>query len=219
MKKSRLLLGLYSIVISIIFTTTAHATTITLNLNIDLDANDIRSGGGYYTPKISVNLPELSVGDIIDATWTFNDNKRLALTSTRDHEIVMVAYGNSSSFVPLTVTATTSTYEFLGLEGEFLSSNPATSNTNFECSTACYASLMNKNLTNSYFSFTGVRIISEITELYDPVSPEPGQLFTTDEALLVFDYADASIVPIPAAIWLFGSGLLGLIGIAGRRAA
>lgn len=29
---------------------------------------------------------------------------------------------------------------------------------------------------------------------------------------------DAAIVPIPAALWLFGSGLLGLIGIASRRA-
>jgi hypothetical protein len=28
-----------------------------------------------------------------------------------------------------------------------------------------------------------------------------------------------SVVPIPAAIWLFGSGLLGLIGIARRKNA
>lgn len=28
-----------------------------------------------------------------------------------------------------------------------------------------------------------------------------------------------SVVPVPAAVWLFGSGLLGLVGIAGRRRA
>lgn len=27
----------------------------------------------------------------------------------------------------------------------------------------------------------------------------------------------ASVVPVPAAIWLFGSGLLGLIGMISRR--
>jgi hypothetical protein len=30
---------------------------------------------------------------------------------------------------------------------------------------------------------------------------------------------DVSSVPVPAAVWLFGSGLLGLIGIARRKKA
>lgn len=34
-----------------------------------------------------------------------------------------------------------------------------------------------------------------------------------------FSFAAAAPVPVPAAAWLFGSGLLGLIGIARRRAA
>lgn len=33
------------------------------------------------------------------------------------------------------------------------------------------------------------------------------------------DVAGMSVVPVPAAFWLFGSGLLGLIGVAYRRAA
>ena len=32
-------------------------------------------------------------------------------------------------------------------------------------------------------------------------------------------FGAATVVPIPAAVWLFGSGLLGLVGIARRRAA
>ncbi|MBI5783055.1 MAG: VPLPA-CTERM sorting domain-containing protein, partial [Gammaproteobacteria bacterium] len=30
---------------------------------------------------------------------------------------------------------------------------------------------------------------------------------------------DVAVVPVPAAVWLFGSGLLGLIGVARRKAA
>jgi hypothetical protein len=29
--------------------------------------------------------------------------------------------------------------------------------------------------------------------------------------------ADVAAVPVPAAVWLFGSGLLGLIGVARRK--
>lgn len=32
-------------------------------------------------------------------------------------------------------------------------------------------------------------------------------------------YGAASVIPVPAAVWLFGSGLLGLVGIARRRKA
>jgi hypothetical protein len=51
--------------------------------------------------------------------------------------------------------------------------------------------------------------------------------FAMDTALLngeiIFGHADASlvtqpsVVPVPAAAWLFGSGLLGLVGVARRR--
>lgn len=31
-------------------------------------------------------------------------------------------------------------------------------------------------------------------------------------------YYDTNVIPVPAAVWLFGSGLLGLVGVARRRA-
>ena len=42
----------------------------------------------------------------------------------------------------------------------------------------------------------------------------------SDQALYNLDsrvYADFSVVPVPAAVWLFGSALVGLVGIAYRR--
>lgn len=41
-----------------------------------------------------------------------------------------------------------------------------------------------------------------------------GQLFTSTEA---YGYSSISAVPIPSALWLFGSGLIGLVGLASRK--
>jgi hypothetical protein len=48
-----------------------------------------------------------------------------------------------------------------------------------------------------------------------PTDPEP--LFYNADARMYADFTEASsVIPVPAAVWLFGSGLLGLIGIARR---
>ena len=41
-------------------------------------------------------------------------------------------------------------------------------------------------------------------------------VYFSDERIL---QVDARVVPVPAAVWLFGSGLLGLVGVARRKAA
>jgi len=48
-----------------------------------------------------------------------------------------------------------------------------------------------------------------------------GQLatFTIDRSTSTVSWAQFSAVPVPAAVWLFGSGLIGLIGIARRKKA
>lgn len=43
--------------------------------------------------------------------------------------------------------------------------------------------------------------------------------FPDDLNRLDFTVLSITAVPIPAAVWLFGSGLLGLVGLAGRKAA
>jgi len=50
-----------------------------------------------------------------------------------------------------------------------------------------------------------------------------GRVRLTDTAadrliILMEDFRFASAIPIPASVWLFGSGLLGLIGVARRKA-
>ena len=84
---------------------------------------------------------------------------------------------------------------------------------------------------------TGSTTISSITEGgFNTTNPLtfPGNHLNTDNALSFFvvgnsateDYRinqvsvtveNSAVVPIPAALWLFGSGLLGLIGFARRK--
>jgi hypothetical protein len=52
----------------------------------------------------------------------------------------------------------------------------------------------------------------------DPSLAQVIQIVNTDAALLNYDFYTTP-VPVPAAAWLFGSGLLGLIGVARRKAA
>ncbi len=62
-------------------------------------------------------------------------------------------------------------------------------------------------------SFTG-----EI--MYSTSAGSSGSWYSTNQ--YGFDYASingsVSAVPVPAAVWLFGSGLLGLIGVATKKA-
>ena len=49
-------------------------------------------------------------------------------------------------------------------------------------------------------------------------APAIGNAFTSDK-LRSGDVINSPVVPVPAAVWLFGSGLLGLVGIARRKKA
>ena len=50
-------------------------------------------------------------------------------------------------------------------------------------------------------------------------SPQTRPDYTTSSGTASFLVRDVTVVPVPAAIWLFGSGLIGLIGIARRKKA
>ncbi|WJW75206.1 VPLPA-CTERM sorting domain-containing protein [Thiohalobacter sp. IOR34] len=68
----------------------------------------------------------------------------------------------------------------------------------------------------------GIRIIDAMDySLYSDLSNVPyvtnGVAYNYDENGNLTAIADLSAVPVPAAVWLFGSGLLGLVGVARRK--
>lgn len=52
-----------------------------------------------------------------------------------------------------------------------------------------------------------------------PAGIESNGWYRWDNTAYAFNLTGLSTVPVPAAVWLFGSGLLGLIGVARRKAA
>ena len=79
-----------------------------------------------------------------------------------------------------------------------------------------------------FFAYQPDFLDFEVIDLFPIDIHEPGVESITLAAPLIasassdFDYfieADISSVPVPAATWLFGSGLLGMIGIARHKKA
>jgi len=63
-------------------------------------------------------------------------------------------------------------------------------------------------------------ILPETRDGFARMDGDTNIIYTTDEASIVNGVAlvrEVSAVPVPAAVWLFGSGLLGLIGVARRK--
>jgi hypothetical protein len=75
------------------------------------------------------------------------------------------------------------------------------------------------NYSNSISGITGFRLEA----LEDPSLPGgngPGLFPDNGNFLLTEIILDGTIVPVPASVWLFGSGLIGLIGVArGKKAS
>ena len=61
---------------------------------------------------------------------------------------------------------------------------------------------------------------SSITDMCVAINPDSGNCVIEEYAAFSNDRGtwSASSVPIPPALWLFGSGLLGLVGMARRKA-
>lgn len=87
------------------------------------------------------------------------------------------------------------------------------------------------NDASTVFNFTGPNdnfIVGISTDngasWYADIGSSPGpansqQLsFAVENGTFVVDVGKVPAVPVPAAVWLFGSGLLGMVGIARRRA-
>lgn len=77
-------------------------------------------------------------------------------------------------------------------------------------------SLLNES-TSSLWKFTGSGSLTDLNGVYENTAAT--YVLSANPTGSSYSISiNATVVPVPAAVWLFGSGLLGLVGVARRKA-
>ena len=140
----------------------------------------------------ATNIFNLSAGDTITATGSFDDS---------------LLSGGTGAVTNLLITVGDLTFDNsmdAAGSGEItLSGSGALTDLTFEANEGQLGSLA--NFDSFLTSFTG-----------SALSAAPGRLDLINGQ---WDTSSFTVVPVPAAVWLFGSGLLGLVSLARRKTA
>ena len=125
---------------------------------------------------------------------------------------VRIALDNNDSWDESTITWNTYAGHGASLDSIFMDASDVDSYISWDVSGINVSEILD----NSYLTFS----------LYDtdPIGGnwhnfQPLENSGSNEAFLNVDYTIVSAVPVPAAVWLFGSGLIGLVGLARRKKA
>ena len=212
----------------------SHASTVTAgdtgdpagrgiayNWTVSMSGNDTTAGS---TPAIAGNVGSLSwadpinTGDPIGLGWT-HTSRWTALTLTQAADLTITLAANGSSLVPAFSLYSGQQQTDGGINGGYhVYNNSGT----FDWST------IDPGYGPTTMTYIGNEAnlggLSSVTKTF---SLGPGQYSIvfggnppagTPGSSVAYQ-ATLTTVPVPAAVWLFGSGLVGLAGLARRRAA
>jgi hypothetical protein len=225
----------------LLFTETAFASIININITVDLDESRIYDCGGsssnsaypvgtmcwsnIWDPSSSITPQTVNLSeDTIIIQMNFADSRRMRWEtdgiisdSIFGDESVQVGLSGGSGGCCSSITYDNS-LSFLGVTGDLISNPLEWSSASVDSGGIVSQSYQSglTNLTDSVFEFDG--LVSTI----GPFTVASSQAYTIDRAIIFltsgnFSYVSASTVPTPQAVWLFGSGLLGLIGVARKK--
>jgi hypothetical protein len=211
----------------------SHASTVTAgdtgdpagrgiayNWTVNMNGNDTTAGS---TPAIAGSLGSLSwndpinFGDPIGTGWT-HTSRWTALTLTEAADLTITLAANNSSLVPAfslyagqqqTDGGTNGGYHVYNNSGTF---DWSTIDPGYGPTTLSYIGNASASGTDSSITKTfslGPGLYSLVFG-GNPPAGTPGSSVAYQATL--------STVPVPAAMWLFGSGIAGLVGLARRRA-
>jgi len=195
-------------VVALFVVSQSFAATIGLTLTSDKDPLTVTAGEMI---TFTVGMTPSSVITSYNLDIRFDDTELYFLSSEQ-----LVTFFDGALHPPyLLDPATTAT-------GETGSSGLATS----DSGRAAVVQTSNSEPVGSLFSLT-FTVLEQVADGLDDLMigildsaandispPIGGDLFTIDPAVVT---AQIGTVPVPAAVWLFGSGLLWLIGIARRK--
>ena len=172
-----------------------HAQAQTINFTLIGTVNNTSENKWYYEN----NVFGLSIGDTITATTSFDDS---LLTSFH-------AIDFDSPNISMTIAVGNTVFT----DADDFSDGPWLYITNADDD---FHDGINFDYGDLMFRFSGLSYNSDI-ENKDFDSSNFCCDFDGDDFDGTWHSASVSAVPVPAAVWLFGSGLLGLVGIERRK--
>jgi hypothetical protein len=184
-------------------------TASAANISLIPAAQNVLGGDTFAVDIIAGNLPAGTSGGGLDINWIGDatlDSVYLATTDPADSNggTYLGGWDPVSSFLSGTGTIDNGTSSLTGLfVGSFfgLEGLQAIGRLNFTLGTGTVTmSLMDSVVSGGWSAWDGITDPFDFTNTYigttiNPINP----------------------VPVPAALWLFGSGLIGLMGVARRR--
>lgn len=190
----------------------AGAATYVINETIDLGLLDLTRPVNMRQP-LSANVGPVFDDDRLDITVNFADNQSLRLDQGGGFGMsVVFRFGIGTEITPSNFS-----FELFDLvtNGSF---DYATAIGNqfggFAEGRVLLASDLGIEAPGSFIQFSGMRMIFDIALLDD----DPNLIFDRLSFQAINpSLVETSVIPVPAAAWLFASGLLGLAGIARRK--
>jgi hypothetical protein len=181
----------------------AQAASWTLELTGDMQnagTYNFNSGDRNYSGW-SLNLDEFttfsaSQGDQVNATITLNKSVTMP-ASVYNTSVELALYGDSNPGYD-TSTFSTTTFYYDGTEGSTFTQGSSSADWLFAGATLFGP--------DNSFTFDKILINYSINKIGD------GNSLVLTHAMLTTQLQNPAAVPIPAAVWLLGSGLVGLLG-------
>ena len=189
----------------------AHAATI--NFNTDAAGNpypglgDNFLAGEYAALGVSINDSDPSPG----STYVNQINPVNVGTAISGYYVNVGAFAGTSTFIELDFTTPVTSFGFdyatpdglLGVSlfdtgGNLLASNSFSG-------AGSFVNQAGFNLNSGYVSLSSLVAIDRVL------------IMPSSNNGMIFDNLQFTAVPLPAAVWLLGSGLLGLMGVARRK--
>jgi len=185
----------------------AQAATVNLSVTFDL-LNGTFSETAYTSEKVTIQPFTLDTGDTVVVDFSFLPGQSLLVdgigTINEQLRIKFDTFKGTEFF-----GATSQSLTFSGIEGDYNSDTFNESSSFFGVANYTFDDIV----TSSSFSFTGGSTQATVTSISSPESL--GDVYFS----MFGDVVTVEVVPVPAAVWLFGSGLLGLVGMARRKKA
>jgi len=208
-------LKLATAVTILVLSNTAYSATIIQSYGFSLNVNEAHASFGSDSELFEIEHFDNSLGELNDIIVSYNFAGS-AQYSFEYYEPTIAVFQNfrigctgcatplKSKMTWVDETAFDGSYDTTVLSGSW-------SNSDYTY------------IDSSYFSRYESSSFTPKLNAYYNFDPETGygkiSAGVSGGVSITYDYTPVSAVPVPAAVWLFGSGLLGLVGIARRKKA